>query len=319
MTQDNYAKWTAKTLSKIFGKHGLVIIEPQYLRHIATDINIKFMKNHDKIRELLGNTKKELINSGYRPPIDEDRVGLFTYDDNLMRIKIKNPSDHINTAEEKPALFSPDALLRPLWADSIFPNIISVLGPGEICYHGQIKNLYKYFDIYQPLIFPRQSYTFISPKEEKLMEKYGIKIEDIFYKPVNYEEIFDRLITEEEKNIFKKAGEELYKEMEKLLPLMKKTDPNLIRTWEQCRNKTFNSIKKLEKKYKKASLSRKGYYKKEIRHIINSILPDGKLQERIFPLHHMISIYGTEIFTGFLLKNRDILDFRHHIISGGLL
>jgi len=177
---EKYTSWIARIFTSLFGSEGLVIIEPQFLRPLAGRINFDIIENYHRLREILEETNKKLEEDGYTPSISSENLDFFTYDEKGRRIKIKSPYDYRKTAKENPEFLSPGALLRPLWADSILPSTVSVVGPGELCYHGQLKDLYGFLDISQPVIIPRQSYTFASSRETEFMRKYGIGPEEIF-------------------------------------------------------------------------------------------------------------------------------------------
>ena len=306
-----YSTWTAKFWSKLFGRYGLVVIEPQLLRPAAGELFTKFLKSHLEVNKILENTNSELCKCGYTPAIESGNIGLFVYDENFNRIKVKNPEFYIKTAE--PERFSPDALLRPIVADYLLPNIASIVGSGELCYQGQIKNIYEYFNIDQAVIIPRQSYTFVSNKDRDCMKKYNISPDEIF--KGNLEDFFEKLKPKEETALFTEVKEKVKIEIEKLSSHLNKIEPNLVKTNEQTLNTTLNALNKLEDKTIKAVLSRQGYLRKHLRELGNSLMPLGKLQERVFPVTHFLNYYGIDHFIEMLLNNKDVMNFTHMFIG----
>ncbi|HPZ06735.1 MAG TPA: bacillithiol biosynthesis cysteine-adding enzyme BshC [Candidatus Eremiobacteraeota bacterium] len=309
---ENYSSWIAKFWSNLFGKYGLLIIEPQLLRPLAGEIFTQILRHIPELNNILEDTNNKLLKSGYSPAISSNNLNLFTYDENLHRIKIQNPKNYIKTAENNPEQFSPDVLLRPVVADYILPNAVSAVGSSELFYQAQLKNIYEYFSISQPLLIPRQSYTFTFKKELDIMQKYKINPEDIFTK--NLEDFFERLSPKEERKLFSEAKEKISMEIEKLSNHLHKIDPNLVKTNEQTLNLTLNTLKKLEDKTIKAIMSKKGYSRKHLRDLKNSLLPFGKLQERIFPLPCFLNYYGIDEFIETLLNNSNFMNFSHYFI-----
>jgi bacillithiol biosynthesis cysteine-adding enzyme BshC len=308
-----YSTWTAKFWSKLFGRYGLVVIEPQILRHAAGELFTKILKSHLEVNKILETANSELYSCGYSPAIDSGNIGLFTYDEHFNRIKVKNPEFYIKAAEGEK--FSPDALLRPIVADYLLPNIASIVGSGELSYQGQIKHIYEYFNIDQAVIIPRQSYTFVSDKDLDCMKKYNINPDEIFR--VNLEYFFEKLKPEQETSLFSGVKEKIKTEIEKLSSHLNQIEPNLVKTNEQTLNTTLNALNKLEDKTIKAVLSRQGYSRKHLRELGNSLFPFGKLQERVFPVTHFLNYYGIENFIEILLNNKDVMNFTHMFICEG--
>ncbi len=310
LSQDKkYSTWIAKFWSSLFGRYGLVVIEPHLLRPLAGELFTNILKSYGEMNKLLETVNSELCRCGYTAVIDN--IGLFIYDENFNRIRVKKPDFYVNKI--KPERFSTDALLRPVFADYMLPNIASIVGSGELCYQGQIKSIYEYFNIDQAVIIPRQSYTFVSDKDINCMKKYNITNEEIFRE--NFDDFFERLKPEEEKSLFAEVKKKVNSEIEKLSYHLNKIEPNLVKTNEQTLNTTLNALKKLEDKTVKAVMSRQGYSRKELRELGNSLMPMGKLQERVFPVTHFLNHYGIEHFIDILLKNKDVMNFKHCVIS----
>lgn len=304
-----YSTWTAKFWSKLFGKYGLVVIEPHLLRPLAGELFTKILKSYNEMNKLLDTVNSELFRCGYTAAIDN--IGLFIYDENFNRIRVKNP--YLYTKKAEPVMFSPDALLRPPVADYLLPNIASIVGSGELCYQGQLKHIYEYFNIDQAVIIPRQSYTFISLKDRDCMKKYNISPENIFRE--SFDDFYEKLRPEKEISLFREVKKQIKKEIEKLSCYLNNIEPNLVKTKEQTLNTALNALNKLEDKTVKAVMSRQGYSRKELRELANSLMPSGKLQERVFPVTHFLNYYGIEYFIEMLVNNKDVMNFKHCVIS----
>lgn len=311
----SYSRWFTKILTALFGKEGLIIIEPQILRSLTIEINRKILKNYTAIREILEKSNEKLLKSGYSPLIFSDDLNMFTYDGQNRRTKIEEPEKYLKTVEEKPELLSPGALLRPILADYVLPNIISVVGSSELAYQGQIKELYKYLEVTQSVIIPRQSLTLALDREINLMEKYHIKPEELFNGNNNLDLFIDNIIPEKENELFREIENNIKNEMNKLGPLLERIDPNLEKTLENTTKSMLYNMGKLKDKTIKALLSQRGYSRKDLKSLGNLIFPHGKLQERVFPLPHFLSRISIEEFKGIILNNKDFMDFTHKFIS----
>ncbi len=75
---------------------------------------------------------------------------------------------------EFPGRFGPGAALRPIVQDAILPTAGAVLGPSELVYHAQIRDLYAHFNVFRPALLPRPSALLIDRRTERLIEKLGL-------------------------------------------------------------------------------------------------------------------------------------------------
>jgi uncharacterized protein YllA (UPF0747 family) len=83
--------------------------------------------------------------------------------------------------ELSPDRFSPNAALRPVVQDAILPTVASVLGPSELLYHAQIRDLYKHFGVFRPCLLPRPNAVLVDRRTERLMEKLRVSIDDLLH------------------------------------------------------------------------------------------------------------------------------------------
>ena len=74
-----------------------------------------------------------------------------------IRARSRSKDDLLALAKDKPFLFSPNVLLRPIYQDTLLPTVAYVGGPGEIAYFAQMKGVYEEFGLPMPVIYPRKS------------------------------------------------------------------------------------------------------------------------------------------------------------------
>src|SRR5262249_50500132 len=75
-------------------------------------------------------------------------------------------------AGERPSLFSPNVLLRPIVQDTLFPTIAYVAGPNELAYLGQLRSVYQDFGVPMPLMYPRATATLVDSAALRFLNKY---------------------------------------------------------------------------------------------------------------------------------------------------
>src|SRR5258705_7867645 len=87
-------------------------------------------------------------------------------------------ADLIKRVSAEPESFSPNALFRPLMQDYLLPTVVYYGGPAEIAYFAQSQVLYQKVLGRMPVLLPRADYTLVDPKAVRILEKYGLKVED---------------------------------------------------------------------------------------------------------------------------------------------
>src|SRR6185436_11756150 len=98
-------------------------------------------------------------------------TGLFTYRGRARQVLRPKELTH-------GIPLSPNALLRPVIQDSIFPTAAYVGGPAEIAYFAQAAAAYEVLEYPMPPIVPRISATIIESRIARNMEKYGLDLSD---------------------------------------------------------------------------------------------------------------------------------------------
>ncbi|MFT2719436.1 bacillithiol biosynthesis cysteine-adding enzyme BshC [Deinococcus sp. A31D244] len=68
-----------------------------------------------------------------------------------------------------PSRITPAAGLRPAVQDALLPTLAFVVGPGEIAYGAQLRDVYPLHGLGQPLLWPRLSVTWVEPNVRRLL------------------------------------------------------------------------------------------------------------------------------------------------------
>lgn len=295
--EKNFCSWIAKIWSKLFAEEGLVIIEPTRLRGIAEDFFGKALELSGKIKSKLEEVKQDLKLEGYEVIIESANAGtLYTFDKKGRRIRgITSPH-------------SADVVLRPILADSLLPTIVNILGPGELTYHRMLLPIYDLFEIPQPLVQLRNSYTVVTGEENSIARRYGIDLRE----KIDIDAIFRKLAPADLLDEFATTKISLKKLLERLGSVVEDIEPNLLKTLDQTIAKALTGCDKLEERTIKAILSQNGFSKSELHKINNSLYPRDRLQERVFPLPHFINRFGTKFIDKIMAL--DTIDQHHQLI-----
>jgi len=311
---ENYCQWHARVWSDLFSDHGLVIVEPHVIRPLGGSFFQYALEHTDTIVQYLRDVSHRLEDAGYQPALTSEQAGyLYTFDSAGRRVRVEDPKAHAQVAHAHPERYSTDAALRPLFADSILPVIADILGPGEVAYHASLKPLYDLWALPQPVLFPRKSYTVAGQREIETLMRYGTSVEEIIAGRLDLDSTLRKVIPSSDFEMFSSARCHVDSAYVGLRAYLEQLDPSLAQTWARSRTGSLHYLDKLEQRALRARLSQLGLSKKQLHTLRNTLLPRGRLQERVFPLPHYLARYGLR-FTQQLLDSGELTDFSHHVL-----
>jgi bacillithiol biosynthesis cysteine-adding enzyme BshC len=253
----------------LFAEQGLILLDPldARLHRVAGKVLRRAVEERDELNEALLARGKELdkagfaaqvkvtarstllfkIGSGVREPIGFSG-GKFTCGEQSWT------RDELSRAvEAEPESFSPNALLRPVLQDYLLPTAAYIAGPSEIAYFAQAEVIYKKLLGRMTVILPRSAYTILDAKAEKLLKRYGLKVEDVWR---GSQELRRKMETASVPPALGKNFDKSLKESERMLAQLKKQivklDPTLGGAVETARKKIAFQLEKLKRKAGKA-------------------------------------------------------------------
>ena len=311
---EGYASWNARLWSELFAEQGLVIVEPRTIRPAAGAFFSRALRQSGEIRRRLDEVSRQLAEAGYTPQLQSESAGqLFTFDRWGYRVRADDPERHVEDSAVRPERYSTDAALRPLFADAMLPAVASVLGPGETAYQGMLRPLYELFEVPQPHLFPRKSYTLVGAKEAERIAAYGMTVQEILRGKVSPDSVMGALVPAEERRVFEAAESAIAAAMAPVRLHLVARDPRLGRTTAQHVARTQRNFAELKVRAYRSRLRQMGYSRGELRALRNALLPRGRLQERVLPLPHFMVRHGRALLA-VLLSAGELEDYSHNIL-----
>lgn len=311
---EGYLRWHARLWAAMFSQRGLVLVEPSLLRAPARGLFSQALAQADEIRRRLSETATRLQADGYHAALDAESYGQpFTFDATGRRVRVQDPAAHVALAQEYPERYSADAALRPLVADAMLPVIASILGPGEIAYQAMLRPLYTLFQVPQPVLVPRQSYTLLTPAEFERLGHYGLMPQRLLAEEPDPAAAWQALAPPDALARYETARQGLEAALAPLRPYLQAIDPTLERNWEQTLANGLRGLDKLQERGLKALLAQQGLSRGELQALRNLLLPRGRPQERVLPLPHLLHRFGAS-FVERLYRAAPLDTFAHHIL-----
>jgi bacillithiol biosynthesis cysteine-adding enzyme BshC len=178
-----------------------------------------------------------------------------------------------------PEKFSPNVVLRPLYQQTILPNVAYVGGPGELVYWLQYKKMFVEYRVGFPVLQPRFFAIQIGEKDMEWMRKNRVTVNELISD-------FDEAL---KKKLADRAGEELSLENEKeVVELLRSTiadkasraDATLRAFAEAEMKKAIDALRVVEVRMLRAIKQREEVFATQFRKLRDKVLPENTLQER---------------------------------------
>jgi bacillithiol synthase len=191
-------------------------------------------------------------------------------------------SDLLAIIDKTPERLSPNALLRPVFQDTILPTTAYIGGPAEIAYFAQSAVLYERMLGRITPILPRMSATILEPAIATVMQQHELSLPEAFCTP---EELAQRLgaraMPIEEKKKLAAAGNALDDALTAAQNYMGTLDAGLGQAAEVSASKMRYQMDRLRRLAATYELNKESSLKKHADAIVLHLFPEGHPQERV--------------------------------------
>lgn len=213
--------------------------------------------------------------------------------------------------------FSPTALLRPLCQDALLPTVAVVLGPAELAYWAQLRELYATLKIGLPIVFLRPSVTLIPPLLQRWLDRSGWQARS-FLAP--WSQVEARLLSElpsaqQLTRLLEEFRDFLREWHERTLPLTERTDPTLVASLGATRHRIEAALQRWERRFRAAMRRRSTTLLQRARRIWSLLYPAGQPQERVLSWLQLLALCGAEPFQQALDEALDLPPAVHALLS----
>lgn len=188
------AEATQIIVQELFSEYGLLVIDGD---HQLLKAQMKTTFKEELFQEKLYNTTQEIVSfleEEYgKVQVNPRAINLFYLSKTRDRIAFENgqfvivDQNKFFTEEEitqeleiHPERFSPNALMRPVFQETVLPNIAYVGGNAEIMYWLELKNYFNHLQLPYPILIPRNSMLMIFEKTWTKAQKLDLEIKDFF-------------------------------------------------------------------------------------------------------------------------------------------
>ncbi|MBI1837142.1 MAG: bacillithiol biosynthesis cysteine-adding enzyme BshC [Flavobacteriia bacterium] len=288
-----FGEATFRFIHELFKKYGLIIVDGDH--EILKNVFLPTIENelvNSFSYKAISQTNELLEKDSIKQQIHVREINLFYLENNIReRIKLINQQyviegigtfskeEIIKIAQQNPEKFSPNVALRPLYQETILPNLCYLGGGGEMAYWLQLKAEFEEVNCVFPLIQVRNSLIYIDNASQKKIEKLGLKWNDIVLKTEELKKRF--VLNNMNDNLFFNDLESIKLHFSKdLKEIVFKADPSLISYVESEISKFSKQIEGIEQKLIRVEKMKHEQSLNQIDQIKEKLFPNGGFQER---------------------------------------
>jgi bacillithiol biosynthesis cysteine-adding enzyme BshC len=323
-----FARW----MTRLFGSRGLIFVDPSHprLKELGGEVFAREIAEGSASTPPALAASRILSDAGYESQVQmrEGILGLFyaererrsiQWDGRAFEIKdpreTRSKGDLLALAKEKPFLFSPNVLLRPIYQDTLLPTVAYVGGPGEIAYFAQMKGVYEAFGLPMPVIYPRKSLTVVERKIDRILAKYHLDVPDLWG---GTDGVIRRLgesgVPESLARALSRAASRTEQDFESIVRDVAAFEPTLKESARLARGKMAQQFRFLEKKIVRAAKKHNDIAVGQVRKAGDHLYPKGHLQERVFNVVPYLLKYGPA-FVDRLDEAIDLDAYDHQVLT----
>ncbi len=256
---------TKKTVEFLTEKYGKVQVNPR-------EINLFY----------LSKTRKRIAFDGEKFIIVDKNIS-FTRNEILTEL------------ENYPEKFSPNALMRPVYQETVLPNLAYIGGNAEIMYWLELINYFEKINIPFPLLIPRNSLLFVSEKTLTKAEKLGLSVNDFFR---NFAAVSKEVALKDNQILPLLEDEEiaLKNSFDKIVEQSKLTDQSFGNLVKAEKTRQLKSFERMKKRLLRAEKIKQHENLERLENVFLKIHPAKNWQERVYNFSVFYADYGRKWF-----------------------
>ncbi|MCC5930679.1 MAG: bacillithiol biosynthesis cysteine-adding enzyme BshC [Cyclobacteriaceae bacterium] len=294
LNSPNLAEATRKLVLQLFKDDGVVVLDPddEALKKLFTGI-MEDEIIHRKSFKAVKDTTDHLEAAGYAGQVFTREINLF-YMTNTQRSRIEIENGHykvngtdlsfskdelLDELHQHPEHFSPNVILRPLYQETILPNVAYIGGPAEIAYWLQLGEAFKRYSTPFPVLLPRNFAMIINATLVKRMHGLLGGVDELF---LELKEIKQRYLSRvsQIKPEIQDEIQQVQDVFDKIREKASQIDMSLEGFIGAEAAKTIKSLENIEKRLVKSEERNQETGIKQIESLKEKLFPDGALQER---------------------------------------
>ncbi|WKV12913.1 bacillithiol biosynthesis cysteine-adding enzyme BshC [Marivirga harenae] len=313
-------------VNELYGKKGLLVLDADNHK-LKSEFKAVIQNDvlNNTANELVENCSSSLDSIGYKSQSFPREINFFYLKDSIrerivkengvfkvLGTEIQFTEDEIKIEiENHPDRFSPNVILRPLYQETILPNLAYTGGPAEVAYWMQLKPMFEAFKTPFPILLPRNFGMIIPNQIRHKIKKLKLRETDLFTEREELKKQVTKKITAQKLNL-NDERQQLKLLLSEIQQSAGVIDQSLSQMTEAESEKIRNSVDKIEKKMMSAEKRKHADKMRQIDEIKDYLFPGNGLQER---KENFLPFYqADEKFIKKLMKAFDPFTLQFHIM-----
>jgi bacillithiol synthase len=329
--KETFGSAFGKYLLRLFGEQGVIVLDAYdaEVQKVALPVYRAAAERSGELNAALQERGRELERAGYHQQVKVTSSSslLFMARDGA-RVPVHIPEKDFSIAgqnisqeellsqiESAPEKFNANVLLRPVVQDYVLPTVAYVGGSAEVAYFAQAAVVYEAILGKVTPIFPRFSATIVEPKQQTLMQKYGVGLTDVFQGSESVrEKLAKHTLPEELQAAFEQGEASVRRSIARIQESLTRLDKTLIEAAENAGAKIQHQLEQLRARAARAELRQQEVVGRHAELLSNTLYPNKVLQEREIAGVYFLARHGNGI-VGDLLKAINVECVDHQIVS----
>ncbi|WP_126425988.1 bacillithiol biosynthesis cysteine-adding enzyme BshC [Brevibacillus marinus] len=311
---DTLADWFARLMARLFGKHGLILLESSlpFVRELEQPVFRDVLENNEQIASLLRVQEQTIRRLGYPPQLalTDDQAHLFLYQRGERHLLLRSGGhfaikggqrlfsrdELLQLLAEDPQQFSANVVTRPLMQERLLPTLAFIGGPSEIAYWAFYREYFAHFGCQLPVVQPRTSLTFIDGAIARLLEQFGLSAEEALRDFPHWQQRWEKgLLPSGLNERFAQARRSIEQLYQPLVEEVSRIDPGLRKLAAKNLQILLDQVRFLEQRTERSILAQHETARRRIARIEAALLPFGQLQERTYNIFSFLNKYGCDL------------------------
>ncbi len=249
---------------------------------------------------------RQLAAAGYHAQVHvEEQTSFVFLLENGKRLALRRHGEEYTlngrrfTAQEladRADSLSPNAILRPVAQDWMLPTVAYIGGPAEVAYLAQSAAIYERLLGRMPVAAPRAGFTIFDARADKLMERYGLRLQDFFHgEEALRDRIAARLIPAGVAEVSRQAAATVEASLVRLRGELEAFDATLANAADRSLRKIRYQLGKIDRKAGREAMRRDQRAARDAASLSGLIYPERHLQERLYSFLPFLAKHGFEL------------------------
>lgn len=293
LKHDNLAAATRYLVNELFAEYGVVIVDgdDRALKQIFAPIVKEELQTAFSSKNV--DTQSQQLAKDYKIQVNPREINLFYLTTGSRERIVKEGSGYfvnetgtsfteeeiLEELENYPERFSPNVLLRPLYQETILPNLAYVGGGGELAYWFQLKSTFEAANTPLPVLLLRNSAMWMDQKQHKHFKSLSISLQELFLEQSILLKEWVKSNAKEDLSLAKEQ-EEIKQLFDRLTAKAQNIDESLAPHVQALLAKQKHEVEQLAEKMIRAERRKATEVEAKIGMLKTQLFPNRGLQER---------------------------------------